>query len=179
MQQMAQVSSSWLPRDKLMCNNTTVRNLLRFLWAKYVLLLTVEFTVDLAIGLCWRKPTLPFLSTNPCIPIKNTIILKSIRVCACEKTQLSSVLFYIVTAVYTFVSRFVIKETPNIRWPVERRSCGVENRFWQDIYFFLSLSTARCKGTLVTLSSSRHIPASITLHCNAAAQRWRSSHRIG
>ena len=124
MQQMAQCSISWLPRDKLMCNNTTVRSLLRFLWAKYILLLIAEFAVDPGIGLCWPKPTLPFLTTSPCISITNALAWRAIEFCACENTQLYSVLFYDVTAVYKFHSMLVIKETLDIWWPVERTSCG-------------------------------------------------------
>ena len=86
-------------------------------------ILTVEFAPYVGIGLCWRKPTLPFLTTDPRIPIKNILAWRAFVFCACEKTQLSCVLFHIVTAVYKFDSRLIVKETDDMWWPLERRSC--------------------------------------------------------
>ena len=94
------------------------------------------FAVELGNGLRCRKPILSFLNINLCLPIENRLTWRTVVFCACEETQLSSVLFYMVTAVYKFDSRLVVKETPDIWWPGERRSCCDRDLgFWQDLYF--------------------------------------------
>jgi hypothetical protein len=77
------------------------------------------------------------LTSDQCIPVKNTYGRSAVMFYACEILQSCPVVFYVVTAVHKFDFRFVANKTPNKWWPVERRSCSDSNScFWQDLHVF-------------------------------------------
>jgi hypothetical protein len=63
--------------------------------------LTEEYEVDLGSGLRWKKTTAPlFFTSNRCIPFKNIFRSSTVIFCACEATQLFSLVFCVVRVVH-------------------------------------------------------------------------------
>ena len=76
------------------------------------------------------------MSTNQCIPIKNTLGSSAVVLFACDIIQLFSVVFYVVKAAHKFDFTPVIKKTN--KWlPVESGSCSDRDScFLQGLYVF-------------------------------------------
>jgi hypothetical protein len=58
------------------------------------------------------------MTSNPCIPVKNTLDWNAVAFCAFDIMQLFSVVFCVITAVHKFDFRLVINETPD-KWKPE------------------------------------------------------------
>ena len=79
-----------------------------------LLIVTEEFADDLGSCLRWGKLNrLLCVTSNRCIPVKNTLDLKYSRVYACDIILLFSLVLCVVRAVHRFDFGHVIKETPN------------------------------------------------------------------
>jgi hypothetical protein len=64
------------------------------------------------------------VTSNRCIPVKNTLGCSAVMFGVCEIIQLLSVVFCVIWAVHKFDFRFVVNETPNKCRPVEISSFG-------------------------------------------------------
>jgi len=72
----------------------------------------------------WGKSDPPlFVTSNPCISVKNTLGWSAVVFCGCELIHSLHAVFYVVRTVHKFDFRVVINETPN-KWPLERGSCS-------------------------------------------------------
>jgi hypothetical protein len=78
------------------------------------------------------------VTSNRCIPVKNTSDWSTVMFCACKIIQFFfSVVLWVVKAVHTFAFRLVINETTNKWWPAERRSSSDgDSCFSQDLCVF-------------------------------------------
>jgi len=89
-----------------------------------MLLLTVDFTVDLH-SFCYGKADCPlFVNYSRCIPVKNILGRSSLVFCGCEITELVYVVFCVVRVVHKFDFRLAMNETPNIWRPVFVKQTG-------------------------------------------------------
>ena len=110
-----------------------------------VLILTEEFAVDLGSFFSCAGESWPSLVTsNWCIPVKNTLGWSAVVFCAWEVIQLFSIVFCVVTAVHKFDFRLVINEAPNKWRPVDTRSYNYKDScFDQDLYIFPTTVSSR------------------------------------
>jgi hypothetical protein len=89
----------------------------------FLLILTVEFEIDLSRILGQGKPTATCLgAVGDVFQLK--IYQGEMHLVLCVRDRFFSVVFRVVRDVQKFDVRLVINETPNKRRPVERRSCS-------------------------------------------------------
>ena len=86
------------------------------------------------------------LYVTRCIPVKNTLDWSAVAFCACEITQLFSVVFWVVRAVHTFDVGFVMNETRKKWRPIfvyKTTSCSDRNSWLRQDLCFFPRSTSR------------------------------------
>jgi len=79
-----------------------------------VQILTAVFEVDLEISLPWGKATVPFFKSSRFIAFKNILGLSLVVFCACEGTQLLSVVLCMFRAVHKSDFRLVVNEITTV-----------------------------------------------------------------